>query len=54
MDVKLKERRERAMQRLESQLKTNVKTTKEGIESLTESDKKRIEKEISILKTRIV
>ena len=46
-------RRERALTRLEAQLKSGVKTTKDGVESLTPKDKKRINSEIKTLKEKL-
>ena len=48
-------RKKNALSRLEAQLISGVKTEKKGNKKipLTDSDKKRIEKEIDILKTRI-
>jgi len=53
MRVAVKSRRERVLLKLEAQLKSGVKNTKEGQKDLTENDVKRIKKEIGILKTRI-
>lgn len=52
----MKERKMNALSRLEAQLLSGVKTTKgqSGLKvELTQSDKKRIEKEIAILKEKI-
>lgn len=50
----LAERRKSALNRLENQLKSGVKPTKDGnTTSLTNKDVKRISKEIDILKTRL-
>jgi hypothetical protein len=46
------ERREGALGRLEIQLESGSKNTKEGKANLTEKDIKRINKEISILENR--
>jgi hypothetical protein len=46
-------RRERVIVRLEEQLKSKQKNTKEGVVELTEIDVKRINKELTILKERI-
>lgn len=46
-------RRKSALERLENQLKSGKKNTDYGVVNLTEKDKKRIENEIAILKTRI-
>lgn len=46
-------RRFGVIERLESQLKTKLKRTREGVLLLTDSDIKRIEKEIEILKSRL-
>jgi hypothetical protein len=46
-------RRERALTRLEAQLKSGVKTTNEGVIALTDSDKKRIKSEIEILNIKL-
>lgn len=48
-----KDRRRTVISRLEEQLKSKTKNTKEGTIILTEKDIERITKEISILKTRI-
>lgn len=52
--MKLDQRRKNALARLEAQLISGVKTEKKSSKKvpLTDSDKKRIEKEISILKER--
>ncbi len=47
-------RRDNALTRLKAQLKLGTKNTKKGIEQLTEPDIKRIEKEIGILKNRVI
>jgi hypothetical protein len=53
-DQKTRERRTRVMDRLESQLKSGVKTVKGGgTAELVDGDVKRINKELSILKERI-
>ena len=46
-------RRKRVLDRLQDQLKSKTKTTKDGIAELTDKDVKRIEKEIETLKSRI-
>lgn len=46
-------RRFGVIERLESQLKTKLKRTREGIVPLTDSDVLRINREIEILKSRI-
>lgn len=48
-------RREGALERLEKQLKTNQKTAKKSFDliPLTDSDKKRIKNQITILKDKI-
>lgn len=51
--VKLRNRRKNALIRLEQQLKSGVKTVKFEKQPLTESDIKRINKEIQILKSKI-
>lgn len=48
-----KERRLGALVRLEAQLESGVKNSKEGEIPLSEKDIKRINKEISILKERV-
>lgn len=51
-----KSRQGRALLMLEKQLKSGVKTQKKTTDvkiPLTDSDKKRIEKEIEVLKTRV-
>lgn len=58
MNAKLNERRQRAKQRLEQQLKTGKKIVKteqkvEAVIDLEEADVKRIKREIETLKTRI-
>ena len=53
MSTKVVLRRKSALDRLESQLKSGKKNTDCGVVSLTEKDRKRIETEITILKTRI-
>lgn len=49
------ERKKNALARLEAQLVSGVKTEKKSSKKipLTDSDKKRIEKEIETLKTRV-
>ena len=51
--VKLRNRRKNALIRLEQQLESGVKTVKFEKQPLTESDIKRINKEIQILKSKI-
>ena len=51
--VKLRNGRKNALIRLEQQLKSGVKTVKFEKQPLTESDIKRINKEIQILKSKI-
>ena len=51
--VKLRNRRKNALIRLEQQLKSGVKTVKFEKQPLTESDIKRINKEIQTLKSKI-
>jgi hypothetical protein len=61
MSQQLRSRQARALTRLEAQLKSGVKSTKDGnfyikedyITSLTDGDTKRINKEINILKQRL-
>ena len=55
--MKQNERRKSALGRLQSQLKSGVKPVKGSVnqtESLTETDVKRINREIDKLKTRLV
>lgn len=47
------ERRKRVITRLESQLKSNTKNSKEGVLPLTDKDVTRIKKEIEILSERL-
>lgn len=47
------ERRKRVIARLEAQLKSNTKNTKEGVLPLTDKDVTRIKKEIEILSDRL-
>lgn len=56
MNTKKLARRQRAISRLETTLKSGVKVSKDGKEKLplSDADKSRIEKELSILKTKIV
>jgi len=50
----LHNRRKGALARLEEQLETNQKRTKDGTSvNLTDKDKKRITKEVGILKERV-
>ena len=52
----MKQRQKRALERLQAQLKSGVKTVKgtfDKKESLTEKDIKRISKEIETLKTKV-
>jgi len=51
--TKVVERRKKVIDRLEAQLKSNVKNSKEGSVALTEKDANRIKTEISILSERI-
>lgn len=53
--MKLSERRKGALERLERQLKSGVKTEKKTNKSvpLTEADKVRINREIDILKPKV-
>jgi hypothetical protein len=51
--VKLRNRRKNALIRLEQQLESGVKSVKFEKQPLTESDIKRINKEILILKSKI-
>lgn len=54
--MKQNERRKAALGRLQSQLRSGVKTVKGSVnqtETLTEKDIKRISKEIETLKTRV-
>lgn len=53
MNTKKQERRERTLTRLESQLSSGVKNTKEGTLPLDDNDRKRINQEIKTLKSRI-
>jgi hypothetical protein len=46
-------RRKSVITRLENQLKVGIKTTKDGNRVLSDSDIKRINQEITILKTRL-
>jgi len=46
-------RRKSVITRLENQLKSGIKTTKDGNRVLSDSDIARINKEITVLKTRI-
>lgn len=52
--LKVNSRRKSVIERLELQLKSGNKTTKEGNVKLLTGDISRINKEISILKSRIV
>lgn len=47
------ERRKRVITRLETQLKSNTKNSKEGVLPLTDKDVTRIKKEIEILSERL-
>ena len=47
------ERRKRVITRLEAQLKSNTKNSKEGVLPLTDKDVNRIKKEIEILSERL-
>lgn len=51
--VKLRQRRKNALNKLEQQLESGVKTVKFEKQPLTESDIKRINKEILTLKSKI-
>lgn len=53
MQLSVVSRRRSALSRLESQLKSGVKTTRDGIKTLSEKDIARINAEILILKARI-
>lgn len=46
-------RRKGALARLEAQLKAGNKQSSEGLVALTDSDSKRISREIEILKSRV-
>jgi NAD(P)H-dependent FMN reductase len=55
--VQKRSRQSRALDMLEAQLKSGVKTEKKTMDvkvPLTDSDRKRIEKEIDILKSKLV
>jgi len=52
-NIKLQRRRTNALNRLESQLVLNKKSTKSGTVQLTDHDKKRIKSEIKILKEKL-
>ena len=53
MSQQLRSRQAKALTRLEAQLKSGVKSTKDGNISLTDGDTKRINKEINTLKERL-
>lgn len=53
MQLDVVSRRRSALSRLESQLKSGVKTTRDGVRVLSERDITRINSEILILKSRI-
>lgn len=53
MLIAAKTRRKSVIERLELQLKSGVKSTKEGVKPLSDSDIKRINQELSTLKTRV-
>lgn len=53
MLIAAKSRRKSVIERLELQLKSGVKSTKDGVKPLSDSDIKRINQELSILKTRV-
>ena len=50
----MKHRRVNALARLELQLSSGVKNTKEGPTLLTDSDIKRIKKEVEVLKAKVL
>ena len=52
MRLSVKGRRYRALERLDAQLQLGTKNTKEGVVPLIDTDKKRINKEMEILKKR--
>ena len=55
--VQKRSRQSRALDMLEAQLKSGVKTEKKTIDvkvPLTDSDRRRIEKEIEVLKSKLV
>ena len=52
-DAKSRARRGRAVSRLELQLESGKKTTKEGTAELTDSDRTRIGKELATLQGRV-
>jgi hypothetical protein len=51
--IAAKSRRKSVIERLEAQLKVGIKTTKNGDRVLSDSDITRINKEITVLKTRV-
>jgi hypothetical protein len=53
MQLKVVSHRKNVIARLENQLKSGVKTTRDGIKKLSEKDIMRINSEITILKSRI-
>lgn len=53
MNTKKQLRKKRALARLENQLKSGVKNTKEGVVKLSDKDTTRINKEIETLKSRV-
>lgn len=53
MSVPKRTRRASALKRLEAQLASGKKNTKEGLVDLTEQDKARIQREINILTSRV-
>jgi len=52
-NIKLQRRRTNALNRLESQLVSNKKSTKIGVVQLTDHDEKRIKSEIKTLKEKL-
>ena len=53
MKKNINNKRKSVLRRLEDQLQVGSKVTKEGVIPLSESDKRRITKEIQVLKDRI-
>jgi hypothetical protein len=53
MQIATKSRRKSVIERLELQLQSKVKNTKNGVEKLTVQDIARINKELEILKVRV-
>jgi hypothetical protein len=49
----VKSRRSRVISRLDNQMSSNKKNTKEGVSELTEKDLKRINKELTTLRGRV-